>query len=45
MKAIWNGKTIAESDSTVVVENNHYFPADAIKMEYFKSTETHTRCP
>ena len=30
MKAIWNGRTIAESDDTVVVEGNHYFPADAV---------------
>lgn len=45
MKAIWNGEVIAESDDTVVVEGNHYFPADAIKKEYFKETDTHTVCP
>ena len=45
MKAIWNGKTIAESNETVVVENNHYFPADSIKREYFAATDTHTGCP
>ncbi|NNK10958.1 MAG: DUF427 domain-containing protein [Flavobacteriaceae bacterium] len=45
MKAIWNNKIIAESDSTVVVENNHYFPADSIKNEYFKASDTHTTCP
>ncbi len=45
MKAIWNGTTIAESDDTVVVENNHYFPADAIKQEYFKPSITHSHCP
>ncbi len=45
MKAIWNNTVIAESDDTLVVENNHYFPADSIKSEYFKSTETHTSCP
>jgi uncharacterized protein (DUF427 family) len=33
MKAVWNGTTIAESDDAVVIENNHYFPADSIKME------------
>ena len=38
MKAIWNGKTIAESNDTVVVEGNHYFPVDAIKKEYFKAS-------
>lgn len=31
MKALWNGKTIAESDDTVVVEGNHYFPANAVE--------------
>lgn len=45
MKAIWNGKTIAESDDTVVIENNHYFPGESIKKEYFKPSETHTTCP
>ncbi len=45
MKAIWNNVTIAESDDTVVVENNHYFPADSIKKEYFKSSDKHTTCP
>lgn len=44
MKAIWNNTVLAESDDTVVVENNHYFPADSIKKEYFKSSETHTSC-
>lgn len=45
MKAIWNNTVIAESDDTVVIENNHYFPADSIKKEYFKSSTTHTSCP
>ena len=45
MKAIWNGATLAESDQTIVVENNHYFPADAVHREYFKETDTHTTCP
>ena len=45
MKAIWNGQIIAESDDTVVIENNHYFPADAIKKEFFKESDTHTVCP
>ncbi|KER05515.1 hypothetical protein AAA799E16_01832, partial [Marine Group I thaumarchaeote SCGC AAA799-E16] len=34
MQAIWNGEVIAESDDTVVVEGNHYFPIDSIKKEY-----------
>lgn len=44
MKAIWNGKTIAESDDTVVVENNHYFPADSVEKECFKPSDTNTYC-
>ena len=45
MKAIWNNKIIAESDQTVVIENNHYFPQESIKKEYFKTSETHSTCP
>ncbi|MEQ8478779.1 MAG: DUF427 domain-containing protein [Fulvivirga sp.] len=45
MKAIWNGTVIAESNDTVVIEGNHYFPADTIKKEYFKPSDTHTVCP
>ena len=44
MKAIWNGAVLAESDETVVVEGNHYFPPGAINEEYFKPSETHTVC-
>ena len=44
MKAIWNGQVLAESDDTVVVEGNHYFPRDSIKTEFFQPTETHTVC-
>ena len=45
MKAIWNGEVIAESDDTIVVENNHYFPEETIKKEFFHESETHTICP
>ena len=45
MKAIWNGAVIAESDDTVVVEGNHYFPPSALKIEYFRPSEKHTICP
>jgi uncharacterized protein (DUF427 family) len=44
MKAIWNGTVIAESDDTVVVEGNHYFPADAVKKEYLLPSNTKTMC-
>jgi uncharacterized protein (DUF427 family) len=45
MKATWNGAVLAESDETVVVEGNHYFPPDAINKEYFQNSDTHTICP
>ena len=45
MKAIWNAEVLAESDKTVVIENNHYFPKDSIIKEYFESSSTHTECP
>ncbi|HKG15946.1 MAG TPA: DUF427 domain-containing protein [Pyrinomonadaceae bacterium] len=44
MKATWKGEVIAESDETVVVEGNHYFPADSVKREHFRESETHTVC-
>jgi uncharacterized protein (DUF427 family) len=44
MKAIWSGTVLAESDATVVVEGNHYFPPDSLNREYFTSTSTHTTC-
>ena len=44
MKAIWNGEVIAESEDTVVIDGNHYFPADSINTKYYKSSNTHTVC-
>ncbi len=45
MKAIWNGVVLAASDNTIVVEGNHYFPPDAVNMQYVKPSTTHTVCP
>ena len=45
MKATWNNQVIAESDRTIVVENNHYFPADSIKKELFLTSSTSSSCP
>ena len=45
MQAIWNGSVLAESDATIVIENNHYFPPDSIKSEFFNTSDTHTHCP
>ena len=44
-KASWNGAVLAESDKTIVVEGNHYFPPDSIHKEYFNQTPTQTVCP
>lgn len=45
MKAIWREAVLAESDDTVVVEGNHYFPADSVNRDYFQPSDTHTTCP
>jgi uncharacterized protein (DUF427 family) len=44
-KATWNGAVIAQSDKTVVIEGNHYFPPESLMKEYFIETETHSTCP
>ncbi len=43
-KATWNGAVLAESDETIVVEGNHYFPPESVRPEYFKPSATHTVC-
>ncbi|HEY1729618.1 MAG TPA: DUF427 domain-containing protein [Candidatus Baltobacteraceae bacterium] len=45
MKAIWNGKVVAESNDTVEVEGNQYFPRTSVKSDYLKESPTHTTCP
>jgi uncharacterized protein (DUF427 family) len=44
-RATWNGAVLAESEETVIVEGNHYFPRESVRMEFFLSSETHTICP
>lgn len=44
MRAIWNGAVIAESDETIVVKDNHYFPPEAIRAEHFRPSDHHTVC-
>ncbi len=44
MKAVWNEETIAESDETIVVEGNHYFPPDSVNKDFLQTSETHTVC-
>lgn len=45
VKAVWNNMVIAESDDTVVVEGNHYFPAAAIAPGVLRPSSTQTTCP
>ena len=45
VKAMWNGAVIAESDETVVVEGNHYFPRASVDSAYLAPSNTQTRCP
>ena len=43
-QAIWNGTVLAESDQTIVVEGNHYFPPEAVNRAYLQPSESHTVC-
>jgi uncharacterized protein (DUF427 family) len=45
MRAIWDGVTLAESDETIVVEGNHYFPPDSVDWERLEATRLRTLCP
>ena len=45
MKAVWNGTVIAESDQTIVVEGNHYFPEESVHTEFLEKSNSHTTCP
>jgi uncharacterized protein (DUF427 family) len=45
VRAIWNGKVIAESPDTVVVEGNHYFPLESVDPSVLQPSATHTTCP
>jgi len=46
MKAVFNGQVIAESDDTVIVEGNHYFPPGSVRLEFFSEPTDHsTHCP
>ena len=44
-KALWKGAVLAESDRTIVVEGNHYFPRSAVRAEYLRPSDTQTVCP
>ena len=45
MKAIYNGEIIAESNNTIVIEGNHYFPPYSVKSQFLKESNTHSTCP
>jgi uncharacterized protein (DUF427 family) len=45
MKAVWNNQIIAESNQTIIIEGNHYFPPNSIRNEFFQSSDSHTVCP
>jgi len=44
VKAVWNNVVLAESDETVVVEGNHYFPPESVKKEYLTESSTQSTC-
>lgn len=43
-KAVWNGVVLAESDETIIVEGNYYFPVESVNQAYLKSNDFHTAC-
>ncbi len=45
MKAIWNNEVLAESNETVVIEGNHYFPASSVTQDFLKPSDTTYECP
>ena len=45
MRAIWHGVTIADSDDTILLEGNHYFPAESVDWGRLSPTRTRTLCP
>lgn len=44
-QASWNNQVLAESDDTVLIEGNHYFPPNSVKHELLEPSQTHTTCP
>ena len=45
VQAVWNGEVIADSDDTVVVEGNHYFPRESVRSEFLRESDTTSHCP
>ncbi|KST68025.1 DUF427 domain-containing protein [Mastigocoleus testarum] len=44
-KAIWNDTVLAQSNDTIVIDGNHYFPPDSVNKQYLKESNKHTICP
>lgn len=44
-KAIWNETVLAQSNDTVIIDGNHYFPPESVNKQYFQESNTHTTCP
>ena len=45
VRATWNGTVLAESDDTVVVDGNHYFPPDTLRREHLEPSDERSTCP
>jgi len=45
MRAIWNGVTVAQSDETIIIEGNHYFPAESVDHEAMRRSPMKSLCP
>lgn len=45
MKATWKGQLLAESEDTILIENNHYFPPSSVNKEFFIKSESTSKCP
>ncbi|MEX2448620.1 MAG: DUF427 domain-containing protein [Solirubrobacterales bacterium] len=45
MKAVWNGVVLADSEETLVIEGNHYFPPESVEMRYLKPSMMRSLCP
>jgi uncharacterized protein (DUF427 family) len=45
MRAVWNGEVVAESEDTVVVEGNHYFPMESVRQDLLRPSSTTSVCP
>jgi len=45
MKAIWENQILADSNETINIENNHYFPPSSLNTQFFTKSDTTTVCP